>query len=105
MAELWFDPAARSGDRDVVAAASQLLLDDERTFIDLPASPLWMAEEDVYLAGPTEGLRMTAVLRRHPSITRDEFRRPCHEAARVSRAVSTLEVSDAGTSTGTPTAS
>ncbi|MGH1506536.1 MAG: EthD domain-containing protein [Acidimicrobiales bacterium] len=75
VAELWFDPAARAGDRDAVAAASQLLLDDERTFIDLPASPLWMAEEDVHLAGPTEGLRMTAVLRRHPSITRDEFRR------------------------------
>jgi EthD domain len=74
VAELWVDPARASADRDAVAAASTALLEDERTFIDHAESPVWIAEEDVRLEGPKDGLRMTAVLRRIPSITREAFR-------------------------------
>lgn len=74
MAELWVDPSRRSPDRGALAAASAALLEDERTFIDLGASPVWIAEEDVRLVGPTTGLRMTATLRRNPAITREQFR-------------------------------
>ena len=74
VAELWVDPARRSQDRGAVVAASEALLEDERTFIDLGASPVWIAEEDVRLVGPTTGLRMTATLRRNPAITREQFR-------------------------------
>lgn len=74
VAELWIDPAARTGDAAAMAAASRELVDDERTFIDLSASPIWVADEDVLLEGPTSGLRMTAMLRRNPGITRAEFR-------------------------------
>jgi EthD domain len=74
MAELWIDPARRSTDAGAVAAASAVLLEDERTFIDHAASPVWIAEEDVRLVGPTTGLRMTATLRRNPAITRQQFR-------------------------------
>ena len=74
VAELWFDPARRSADAGATAAASAALLEDERTFIDHSASPIWVAEEDVRLVGPTTGLRMTATLRRNPVITREQFR-------------------------------
>jgi EthD domain len=74
VAELWVDPTRGSTDIGAVAAASNALLEDERAFIDHAASPVWIAEEDVRLLGPTSGMRMTAVLRRNPSITREAFR-------------------------------
>lgn len=74
VAELWVDPTRRSADAAAVIAASNALLDDERTFIDLANSPVWIAEEDVRLVGPKDGLRMTATLRRNPAITREQFR-------------------------------
>lgn len=46
IAELWFDDieafAARS---DEARRASQELLEDERNFIDLSSSPMWLGEE------------------------------------------------------------
>jgi uncharacterized protein (TIGR02118 family) len=46
VAELWFDDLAALASDDVAAVrASAELLDDERNFIDLAASPLWLAEE------------------------------------------------------------
>ncbi len=74
IAELWVDPTKRSGDAAAVAQASRALLDDERTFIDHSASPIWIADEDLRLEGPKTGLRMTATLRRNPNITREQFR-------------------------------
>jgi uncharacterized protein (TIGR02118 family) len=54
IAELWWDSAD-----DVVAAtsseagraAAQALLDDERRFIDLQHSPIWLAEEHPIIGG------------------------------------------------------
>ena len=74
VAELWVDPARASADTGAVAAASNALLEDERVFIDHAASPVWIAEEDLRLEGSKDGLRMTAVLRRNPAITREAFR-------------------------------
>jgi hypothetical protein len=74
VAELWVESARRSADAGAVAAASNALLEDERTFIDHAASPVWIAEEDIRLAGPTTGLRTTATLRRNPTLSREEFR-------------------------------
>lgn len=74
VAELWVDPSRASTDANARRAASEALLDDERTFIDLANSPIWIAEEDVRLEGSKEGLRMTAILRRNPAITREQFR-------------------------------
>jgi uncharacterized protein (TIGR02118 family) len=56
VAELWWDSMD-----DLVAASStpegraagQALLDDERTFIDLGRSPLWLAEEHEIVATTT----------------------------------------------------
>ena len=50
VAELWWDSvedviAAYSSEEGQVAGAE--LLEDERRFIDLPRSPLWLAEEHV----------------------------------------------------------
>ena len=74
VAELWVDPTRASTDPGTVAAASNALLEDERVFIDHSASPVWIAEEDLRLEGPKDGMRMTAVLRRNPAITREAFR-------------------------------
>ena len=49
------------------------LLADERNFIELSSSPLWMADEVVVREGPTEGERLTSALRRAPGLTRQEF--------------------------------
>lgn len=46
VAELWFDSMDDFGSDDpVVRRAQQDLLDDERNFIDLPNSPMWMGVE------------------------------------------------------------
>jgi hypothetical protein len=52
------------------------LLDDERRFIDLSGSPIWLADEVELADGahdPEAELRLTAALRRHPDLTRHEF--------------------------------
>lgn len=50
IAEIWWDDLA-SLERALAApearAASQALLEDEKKFIDLPRSPLWLSEEHV----------------------------------------------------------
>ena len=74
VAELWVDPSVATGSSADRAAAAEALLADERTFIDHSMSPIWVAEEDVRLEGSTEGLRMTATLRRNPAISREQFR-------------------------------
>ena len=74
VAELWVDATKRSTDPEAVAASSRALLEDERNFIDHSASPIWIADEDLRLEGPKNGLRMTATLRRNPNITREQFR-------------------------------
>jgi hypothetical protein len=83
-AELWVDPATATGTPQEQAAAGEALLADERRFIDLSASPIWVAEEQVVRWGSTRQAshgeaRMTAVLRRADGITRDEFRRHWRE--------------------------
>ena len=48
VAELWFDSLealAANGDNPAAREAAQMLLEDERKFIDLPRSPLWWGEE------------------------------------------------------------
>ena len=75
VAELWFDPSRTTSSRDDQRAAGAMLLDDERRFIDLAASPIWMADEHTMIAGPQEGLRMTSAVRRKPGTSRAEFRR------------------------------
>ena len=75
VAELWFDPASTTASREEQQRAGATLLEDERRFIDLAASPIWWAEEHVVVDGPREGLRMTSALRRRAGTTREEFRR------------------------------
>lgn len=46
VAELWFDSMDDLGGDDPAVRQAQLdLLEDERNFIDLPNSPMWIAEE------------------------------------------------------------
>ena len=56
VAELWLDSLdalIASGSSDAGRAASAALLDDERRFIDLERSPLFLAEEHVVIASDT----------------------------------------------------
>lgn len=54
IAELWFD-----SESDIAAAAgtpagrraARTLLEDEKTFIDLPRSPIWLFREEVVISG------------------------------------------------------
>lgn len=45
IAELWFDPEQRGAGGEAAAVAGRELLEDERSFIDLPNSPIWYGEE------------------------------------------------------------
>jgi len=50
VAMLWFDSldaVHANGQRPEAQTAAKLLLEDEKTFIDLPKSPLWWGEEKV----------------------------------------------------------
>ncbi len=83
-AELWVDPSAAQGSPEQRRAASAALLADEQRFIDLAASPIWVAEEQLVRQGTvrqaTDGeMRLTAALRRAPGITRADFRRHWRE--------------------------
>jgi len=54
VAELWFDSLealAANGERPEAREAGRMLLEDEKTFIDLPKSPLWWGEERVIVGG------------------------------------------------------
>jgi uncharacterized protein (TIGR02118 family) len=75
VAELWFDAARATGSPEEQRAAATMLLEDEARFIDLSASPIWLATEHVMADGPTEGLRSTTAVRRRPGLTREQFRR------------------------------
>jgi uncharacterized protein (TIGR02118 family) len=82
VAELWFDRAATQGSPEQVARASAELLADERNFIDLADSPIWVADEVPMRTAPhgIDGeLRLTACLKRIPSITRAQFRTYWHD--------------------------
>lgn len=79
-AELWIDTGAATGTPQEQAAAADELLADERRFIDLASSPIWVAEEQVVRVGSqrqaTNGeARLTAALRRAQGTSRAEFRR------------------------------
>jgi uncharacterized protein (TIGR02118 family) len=54
IAELWFDDLAsmRSTRDERASVAARELLEDERRFIDLPRSPIWLGEE-WGVVGPT----------------------------------------------------
>jgi uncharacterized protein (TIGR02118 family) len=55
VAELWWDSIddlAAAAASEAGQAAGQELLEDERRFIDLPRSPLWLGEENVVIDGP-----------------------------------------------------
>lgn len=53
VAELWYDSleALAANASDASRAAAQLLLEDERTFIDHSRSPLWWGEERPIIEG------------------------------------------------------
>ena len=78
IAELWVD-AAPTGTPEARAQAAAELLADEREFIDLARSPIWMADEHVVLDEPHEGMRITAAVRRRPDATRRQFLAHFHE--------------------------
>lgn len=73
VAELWFDGPAATGSREQIATAGRELLDDERTFIDLARSPIFLGVEHHLQEGPREGLRMTGAVLRQPSVSRADF--------------------------------
>jgi uncharacterized protein (TIGR02118 family) len=55
VAELWWDSleelvAAATSEEGL--AAGQALLEDEQRFIDLPRSPIWLADENVVIDAP-----------------------------------------------------
>ncbi len=49
MAELWWDSFEDMAQDEEAAKASALLLEDEKTFIDLARSPLWWGREHVII--------------------------------------------------------
>lgn len=52
VAQLWwdsFDDLAANNENPAAREAGRMLLEDERTFIDLPKSPLWWGEEKVII--------------------------------------------------------
>ena len=54
VAQLWYDSLedlAALADDPAARAAGRLLLEDEKTFIALPKSPLWWGEEKVIIDG------------------------------------------------------
>lgn len=73
VAELWLDGPAPTGTREEIAAAGRELLDDERTFIDLAHSPIFVGAEHLLHEGPQEGLRMTGVVGIKPGVSREAF--------------------------------
>lgn len=55
VAELWWDSLqdlVSAFSTDAAQAAARELLEDERRFIDLPNSPMWLGEEHVVIGSP-----------------------------------------------------
>jgi uncharacterized protein (TIGR02118 family) len=55
VAELWWDSVEdllEASSSEEGQAAANSLLEDERRFIDLPSSPIWLGEENVVIDGP-----------------------------------------------------
>jgi uncharacterized protein (TIGR02118 family) len=55
VAELWWDSVEdllEASSSEEGQAAANALLEDERRFIDLPSSPIWLGEENVVIDGP-----------------------------------------------------
>lgn len=75
IAELWFDGPKPTGTPEQIAAAGNDLLEDERRFIDLERSPIFMGAEHVMLEGPQEGLRVTLVMSGLPAVSREDYQR------------------------------
>ena len=50
IAELWYDPEERGAGGEAARKAGQELLEDERNFIDVAASPIWYGEETEVIA-------------------------------------------------------
>lgn len=73
VAELWFDAAFARGSDDERRRAALALLDDERRFIDLAASPLWFGEERPVLEVGHGNRRLTYPLHRVAGMSREEF--------------------------------
>ena len=74
-AELWFDSPAPSATRETIFRAGAQLLADERNFIDLARSPIFMGEEHVLLEGPQDGLRVTMVMGAVAGVGREAYQR------------------------------
>jgi uncharacterized protein (TIGR02118 family) len=106
VAELWFDPALRVGSPDEQRRAIEELIEDERRFIDLAASPLWMAEERPVIERGSGARRLTYALRRRPELSREAFQQywwdkhgplvKQHAAPRTRRYVQVHTNADAG---------
>ena len=79
IAELWLDGPVPTGTLDERARGGAELLADERNFIDLAQSPIWMTDEHVMQDRPHSGLRLTAALRRQPEVSREYFLRRWHD--------------------------
>jgi uncharacterized protein (TIGR02118 family) len=75
VAELWFDLSRSTASPEEQLRASLALLEDERKFIALSASPIFVGEEKPMIDGPRDGLRLTGAIYRKPGTTRAEFRR------------------------------
>jgi uncharacterized protein (TIGR02118 family) len=55
VAELWWDSVEdllEASDSEEGLLAANALLEDERRFIDLPSSPIWLGEENVVIDRP-----------------------------------------------------
>jgi len=75
IAELWFDGPPATGTREQIAKAGNELLEDERTFIDLSRSPIWIGPEYVLQDRSHDGLRLTGAVMRRSTVSREEFQK------------------------------
>ena len=73
VAELWFDRAKQTGTAEDGAQAGRELLEDERRFIELSESPIFMGEERAVIEDGTGPRRLVYPLRRRPELSAEEF--------------------------------
>lgn len=79
IAEIWTDGPPPTGTKEQRLLANEELLADERNFIDLEQSPIWLADEHVMQERPHSGVRLTAALRRKEGVSREYFLKRWHE--------------------------